>query len=134
MKQITKDWLTLAWEDLLAAKALVKEEGITNLASFHCQQCLEKSLKASIEEQNKPSVKSHDLIRLLTFADIRLTEEDLKLLSTLNEIYIDSRYPGDLGLLPSGKPTQQEVQSFINFSEKLLLRINADMLDEGSTN
>jgi hypothetical protein len=23
----------------------------------------------------------------------------------INEVYIDSRYPGDLGLLPHGKPT-----------------------------
>jgi HEPN domain-containing protein len=126
MKQITKDWLTLAAEDLHAAKALAKEEGITNLASFHCQQCLEKSLKASIEEQNKTSVKSHDLIRLLTFADIKLSEEDFRLLSVLNEIYIDSRYPGDIGLLPSGKPTHQELQSFINFTEKLFLLIKID--------
>ncbi len=127
MKQITKDWLALAWEDLHAAKTLAKEEGITNIAAFHCQQCLEKSLKALIEVQNQPSVKSHDLTRLLMFAKIQLSEEELHLLSILNEIYIDSRYPGDLGILPSGKPTHPELESFIQFTEYLFKKIKKEI-------
>jgi hypothetical protein len=50
MKQTTKDWLTVAEDDLLAAKTLASE-------------------------------------------------------GRINETYIDTRYPGDLGLLPHGKPT-----------------------------
>jgi len=36
MKQITKDWLTIAEDDLLAAKKLAHEVRLTNLVSFHC--------------------------------------------------------------------------------------------------
>jgi len=64
MKQTTKDWLAVAEDDLLAAKTLSRDERLTSLVSFHCQQCLEKCFKAIIEEQNKPALKSHDLLRL----------------------------------------------------------------------
>ena len=33
--------------------------------------------------------------------------------------YIDARYPGDLGLLPHGKPTIDEVEGFILFCDKI---------------
>ena len=64
MKQTTIDWITSAKDDLLAAKILGYDIRITNIADFHCQQCLEKCFKAMIEEMDKPSIKSHDLIRL----------------------------------------------------------------------
>jgi HEPN domain-containing protein len=38
MKQTTKDWLTVAEDDFLAAKTLAREDRLTNLATFHCQQ------------------------------------------------------------------------------------------------
>ena len=94
MKQTTKDWLTVAEDDLLAAKTLANEGRLTNLVSFHCQQCLEKCFKAVIEEQDKPSVKSHDLLRLQVIANIQLSASETTLLSIINETYIDTRYPG----------------------------------------
>ena len=73
MKQTTKDWLTVAEDDLLAAKTLASEDRLTSLVAFHCQQCLEKCFKAMIEEQDKPSIKSHDLLRLQLIANIQLS-------------------------------------------------------------
>jgi HEPN domain-containing protein len=113
MKQTTKDWLTVAEDDLLAAKTLASEDRLTNLVSFHCQQCLEKCFKAMIEEQDKPSIKSHDLLRLQLIANIQLSASETTLLSIINETYIDARYPGDLGLLPHGKPTISDIEPFI---------------------
>ena len=123
MKQTTKDWITAAKDDLLAAKILGYDVRITNLAAFHCQQCLEKCFKAMIEEMDKLSIKSHDLIRLHLNANIQLSISDLVLLGIINEVYIDARYPGDLGLLPHGKPTVSEIEDFINFCESILNRI-----------
>ena len=93
MKQTTKDWLTVAKDDLFAAKALATDERLTSMASYHCQQCIEKCFKAVIEEQNKPSIRSHDLLRLQSAAGIKLSEVETILLSIINEVYIDSRYP-----------------------------------------
>ena len=123
MKQITKDWLTSAEDDLLAAKTLAKDERLTSLASFHCQQCLEKSFKALIEEQDKPSIKSHDLLRLQLIANIQLSDSETILLGIINEVYVDARYPGDLGLLSHGKPTMSEIESFINFCDNPFNRL-----------
>lgn len=123
MKQTTKDWLTASEDDLLAAKKLASEDRLTNIVSFHCQQCLEKCFKAVIEEQGKPSIKSHDLLRLQLNANIQLEERETILLGILNEVYIDARYPGDLGLLPHGKPTTMEVNTFIEFCDSLFYRL-----------
>ncbi len=123
MKQTTKDWLSAAEDDLLSAKKLVNETRLTNIVAFHCQQCLEKCFKAVIEEKNQQSVKSHDLLRLQIIADIQLSEQETILLATINEVYIDARYPGDMGLMPDGKPTIAEAESFIQFSETLFNRL-----------
>jgi len=123
MKQTTKNWITLAEDDLLAAKTLAGEDRLTNLVSFHCQQCLEKCFKAIIEEQDKPFIKSHDLIRLQLNADIKLSDSEAILLSMINEVYIDSRYPGELGLLPNGKPTFSEAEAFIKLCDNILNRL-----------
>lgn len=123
MKQTTKDWFTAAEDDFLAAKKLAGENRLTNIVSFHCQQCLEKCFKAVIEELDKPSIKSHDLLRLQLNANIQLTEPESILVGIINEVYIDARYPGDLGLLPHGKPTTAEVETFIAFCESLLYRL-----------
>lgn len=119
MKQATSDWFNAA-DDLFAAKKLVTEDQLTNIAAFHCQQCIEKCIKAVIEEKDLPPMKSHDLIRLQQRTGILLEKTETILLETINEVYIDARYPGDLGLLPMGKPTKAEVQSFISFCEHLI--------------
>ncbi len=123
MKQTTKDWLTLAGDDLLASKKLAVDDRLTNLVSFHCQQCLEKCFKAVIEEQDMPSVKSHDLLRLQFLANIQLSGSETTVLSMINETYIDARYPGDLGLLPNGKPTISEIAPFIQLCETVFNRL-----------
>jgi HEPN domain-containing protein len=124
MKQTTKDWLTVAEDDLLAAQTLASEDRLTNLVSFHCQQCLEKCFKAMIEEQDKPSIKSHDLLRLQLIANIQLSASETTLLSIINETYIDARYPGDLGLLPHGKPTISDIEPFIQLCDTLFNRLS----------
>ena len=127
MKQTTKDWLIIAEEDLLAAKTLAHEERLTNLVSFHCQQCIEKCFKAIIEEQDKPFIKSHDLKRLQLIANIQLSDSEAILLGLINEVYIDARYPGDLGLLPHGKPTLSEIEVFIQFCNSILERLKQSL-------
>lgn len=128
MKQTTKEWLIAAEDDLLAAKKLGDEGRLTNVVAFHCQQCLEKCFKAIIEEQGKPSVKSHDLLRLQLIAGIHLSKAETNLLEIINEVYIDSRYPGDFGLLPQGKPTTEEVKDFIEFCEKLFVKLKDSLV------
>jgi len=114
-------------DDLLAAKTLVNDSRLTNLAAFHCQQCLEKSFKAIIEELEKPSIKSHDLFRLQSSANILLSDQESNLMGIINEVYIDARYPGDLGLLPHRKPTISEIESFILFCDTISIQIKTQI-------
>jgi len=119
MKQTTKEWLLAAEDDFLSASKLIEDERLTNVVTFHCQQCLEKCFKAVIEEKSIPLIKSHDLIRLSNLAELKFNDSDILILTTINEAYIDSRYPGDFGLLPEGKPTQKEAKGFIAICDKV---------------
>ena len=54
MKNGTKTWLEFAHRDLEAAKLLVGNEYLANVVLFHSQQCVEKCLKALLEESSVP--------------------------------------------------------------------------------
>jgi len=41
-------------------------------------------------------------------------------LDQINQVYIDTRYPADFGLLPEGKPSEEKIQKFIEEAEKIL--------------
>jgi len=38
------------------------------------------------------------------------------MIKRLNEVYIEVRYPGELGLLPHGEPTVEEAGDFYEFA------------------
>jgi HEPN domain-containing protein len=115
MNPSIKAWLELATADLLAAQRLQGDEDLTNISCFHSQQCVEKSLKAFLESRNIPPPKTHDLIRLYgMIEDPWSIEEDM--LARLNEVYIDSRYPAAIGLLPHGAPSFEDTKAFYEFA------------------
>jgi len=44
---------------------------------------------------------------------------DTNIFDQINELYIDSRYPTDIGILPEGKPSTQNARDFFCFAQKL---------------
>ena len=66
MKQQTSAWLEFAARDLAAAKKLLDDEYVANIVLFHCQQCVEKSLKAILEESNQDVPRIHGVNKLYT--------------------------------------------------------------------
>jgi hypothetical protein len=42
---------------------------------------------------------------------------DQDMLDRLEAVYIESRYPGEMGLLPYGKPTEKEAKQFYDFAQ-----------------
>ncbi len=125
MKPISVDWLKSARSDLLTMEALLGRAELTAVVAFHAQQCVEKVLKAIIEEHELGGIKSHDLITLNGIVsevwDVG-AEEDI--LALLNKLYIDSRYPGALGLLPQGAPDIDEAKGFFKFAGNLYELVN----------
>lgn len=105
------------------------------MVAFHAEQAIEKSLKALLEEDEIETPKIHSLTRLMNLLkrEIKITNHDL--LKILDQLYLDARYPGELGLLPYGKPTLEDANEFYRFAVELfeeacnLLKINKNMLD-----
>ena len=52
--------------------------------------------------------------------DFRENDELIQLLDTL---YIESRYPGDMGLLPYGKSTIDDAKEFYEFANSVFDRV-----------
>ena len=50
MKQLTREWLNAAGDDLLTIENLQYNPILTNVIAFHSQQAIEKILKAIMEE------------------------------------------------------------------------------------
>jgi len=42
-----------------------------------------------------------------------------ELFDQINELYIDSRYPTDLGLLPDGKPSKETAEKFFTVADEI---------------
>lgn len=120
MKQITRDWLDAAGLDLESIEYLIQNERLTGQVAFHSQQAIEKSLKALIEEKGERIPRIHSLSKLLdlcaTFLDFQFDET---LVIALDSLYIESRYPGEFGLLPQGKPSQKQSQLFYDFAKDI---------------
>jgi len=109
-----------AEEDLSVISSLLHSNLATGAACFHAQQCVEKSLKAVLEEYAKRVPKIHDLDKL--FSEVRQyvdIESDKLIIDRLNMLYIESRYPGAFGFLPNGKPTSEDVEKFYTFAESI---------------
>ncbi|MBW1649738.1 MAG: HEPN domain-containing protein [Deltaproteobacteria bacterium] len=82
---------------------------------------MEKSIKAILEEKEEKVPRIHDIITLREKIEkyIKL-DIDSDIFDQLNELYIDSRYPADLGLLPDGKPSKKTADIFFKTSTKIL--------------
>lgn len=135
MKKPTIEWLKAARDDLDVIRELIDKPHLTHMVAFHVEQAIEKSLKALLEEDEIETPKIHSLTRLMNLLkrEIKITNHDL--LKILDQLYLDARYPGELGLLPYGKPTLEDANEFYRFAVEIfeeacnLLKINMNMLD-----
>ena len=125
MKKQAKQWLNYAKVDLLSAEKLLNEEELTRSVAFHSHQAVEKSLKAILENKSIRIPKTHDLEKLyglILKEKIRLElEEDI--LAQLNDVYIDSRYPGDAGLIPQGIPSIEKANELYESAKDIYKKV-----------
>ncbi len=96
-KQFIKDWIYKANEDLLVINRLTEGSVIaTSAICFHCQQMVEKMLKAYLITNGKEIKKTHNIEFLLSECadfDNEFDEIDPK---NLSDFGVDVRYPGDM--------------------------------------
>jgi len=121
MRASTREWLDRAADDLAAAELLLTRQDLTNVVAFHAQQAVEKALKAVIEEVHSDVVRTHSLTRLygLVKGHYHVIIENMDILDRLEAAYIAARYPGDIGLLPYGKPTPEDAMAFYRFAQQV---------------
>jgi HEPN domain-containing protein len=103
-----QEWVKFADEDLEAARVLF-EAGRYASCAYHCQQALEKILKAGIayKTKNRP-LYTHNLRDLAAqLPDLSVPEQIGQTLRRVSPHYRASRYPG---LADSGEYTRANVQ------------------------
>ena len=95
---LTLEWIEKAENDYAAVQHLLQATNpLHDIICFHLQQCVEKYLKAWLQEANIPFSKTPDLEDLLklitpTMPAWNVWKPDLKITTAYA---VDSRYPGD---------------------------------------
>ncbi len=98
MKSNYEDWIRKADRDLKAVSVLLAEnEILADVCCFHCQQAVEKYLKAYLVHKNIFFEKTHNLAILLSLCtkvspDFQTISSEVQL---LNEYAISPRYPDE---------------------------------------
>ncbi len=111
------EWLNRAKDDLIAAELLQTfEEYPIRVLAFHCQQAVEKSLKAFLTEKEQPFLFRHDLGYLLDLCiniDPMFDELESQI-AGLTPYAVEARYPADLPLEPTKEDGQLYLQQAKN--------------------
>lgn len=98
MNPPTREWIDKAEADFQTVQRELRARKLPNLdgACFHAQQCVEKYLKARLQEANITFPKTHDLTQLLNLiAPVEPLWEALRPgLNRLNVFAVQFRYPG----------------------------------------
>ncbi len=92
------DWLYHAYQDILSAKKLIDDKRLYSQTVFHCQQAIEKGLKAFLLYKHHKLFDGHNLTWLCKQA--AMTDQEftkwISKCALLNRFYIETRYPADI--------------------------------------
>ena len=97
MKKLTKEWIDKAEDDFIVANREYKAKTpVYDAVCFHAQQCVEKYMKAILQENNKEFGKVHDLDLLLEECKkfTPILEKHKEALIELSSFMVEIRYPG----------------------------------------
>ncbi len=128
MKKQAEAWLISAQDDLITIKEIIENHQLTHIVAYHAQQAIEKSLKAILEAIEEEVPRIHNLITLKGIIDqhVELVVE-IDIFDQINELYVDSRYPTDLGYLPDGKPSVEEAVAFRKAAEDIYEQVKTEL-------
>lgn len=99
MQPLSIEWINKAEADLATARRELRARKTPNFdaACFHAQQCVEKYLKALLQESAIPFGKTHNLSLVLDLFQGRSPRLELlrPTLTILNAYAVEYRYPGE---------------------------------------
>ena len=120
MKASTRQWLEFAQTDLRSCENNLNDEFVTNVVAFHAQQTVEKAFKALIDEKGIRMSRIHNLTRLFALTEsFIISPIDETELEMLDNVYTSSRYPDEIGLLSTGKPTMKESKELYEIARRI---------------
>jgi HEPN domain-containing protein len=126
MKESTGNWLKIAEKDLKVAKLLVRENEPMAFI-FHLHAALEKILKAICCEESGEPPRIHKLRSLaIDVCKLSLEKHQLKLITQIDESFMDSRYPEDITEFENTYPREvcekllEEVEGTFKWLQSLL--------------
>jgi HEPN domain-containing protein len=129
LNAVEKEWL-LKWmrkadSDLRAAATLAPEPEDYDAVGFHCQQAVEKYLKARLYVAFKEPSRTHDLLRLLAELDGEesFSAEEVAMARLLNPFAVKFRYPTDDA--PDDPPMTDLLAAARHFRDRLVPAIEA---------
>ncbi len=115
MKTKTREWVQKAENDFTVATQILRrrKDIVPDAASFFCQQCVEKYLKARLVESGIAFPRTHDLLVLLNLC---LPIEPLwssfsKPVDNMSDYAVDFRYPGHSASLSEAKEALKNYRS-----------------------
>lgn len=91
-----EEWLKEAEADLISAEAIAQKK-VYSGGCFHCQQAVEKALKALLVYKKNDFPKTHSLTELAEKANV--FEEIKNLIADVEQDYVTARY-GDAARRP----------------------------------
>jgi len=110
-------WIKFARSDLETAREVILNPSIlNNIACFHAQQCVEKSLKAVFIEYSIEPQHIHDIRKLLMdLSEIIEIPQEILRSYELTVYAVMTRYPGDWT-----EVNENETQEAIKLAEQVL--------------
>jgi Uncharacterized conserved protein related to C-terminal domain of eukaryotic chaperone, SACSIN len=126
-EEIIHRWLKKAENDIKVVSYLIDiEDAPTDIICFHCQQAIEKYLKAFLTYVDVKAKKTHDLRALLEMC-IEKDKDFLNLpiddISNLTEYAVGIRYPDEF-YLPSIEESRSSYNLAIKVRDFILKKLN----------
>jgi len=120
--KIHPKWIDYYEEDYkIVIKLFEEKTSFHRTICFHAQQFFEKLLKGILEAHDVIPPKTHDIEYLVNRVKelgykLPVSDQDIMYISS---IYFDTRYPPDLGLLPKGEPSKEDVERAYKISKAI---------------
>ena len=127
MKELTKEWIDKGEDDFIVVNRQSKAKiPVYDAICFHTQQCIEKYMKALLQENNIEFEKVHDLGILLEKSKgfIPSLEKHKEKLIELSSFAVEIRYPGI-------RATKEEAENSISIMRKIRKIIKEHLVQSG---
>ena len=120
-KTYATEWLEKAYHDLDSAMILFNAGHYTDTIGYILHQSIEKIFKSLLAYENKPILKTHNLVELheLLTEYMELPEDEIILLGIATTYNTQQRYP----TLHKRLPPREEIARILALSQKLLDRV-----------